>query len=290
MSVKEFRAARPRAELSMGPVRVQGKVAEYYTEDLRDYLRCDRGVCLYVFVADKFHSLLLRLWFEKRLIAEKRRFFLKSWLEHFGPGFRRTTMEIGSRGVTLLGPRLVWRTDWGNVMLCVPPELEGVMPQEAQIRIDVSSDGKVLNLGPHPPEKHRALFRCVDEVLRDLKTGNANSRKEGPMRAAPLKSHQARAVRSSPDEIVIVLRAQGEGPNAKLRIVLDYIAVADVEELRGLLKGLSKVPGATKRPVTLAVSDEARHEWVAKILGILNECGYRSINFKQIGGGATPNP
>jgi hypothetical protein len=91
---------------------------------------------------------------------------------------------------------------------------------------------------------------------------------------APAAGFSAQAIRTWPEEIVIVLRTEGKGSDRRLKITLDDSPVADLSGLKTRLTALSKVSGATERPVTLAVQWRTPKQWHTEAEEMLRELGF----------------
>jgi len=413
MSVDDLRAARPKAQRWSGPVLVKGgqpgtsTPVVAYSEDLQDFLGCWRGSCLYTFEADRCTVIWVKLSYLQSVLREKRSSLIKAWVKRFGSGFRRTTGETRSRGVALVGPQLVWRTDWGCATLLATPDLEGVEPDEGEVTLKITSREEMSGLRPYFPEKHGALFGCVEEALREVgmsaqeteavtprpgtsvealahstsggsrgvviiasaalataiglaallmlafaiycerrhvvtgrACGDSSMEVSPPPSVLTTRTHRlvwlllcvlslaaatplvlwvlggdastsqapaagtrnagagsggqeglrpasSSSIRPGPatqagDKMVIGVGIEGEGASEKLRIELDEVPVADLDGLRVRLADLAKKPGATERPVVVAVLKGTPFRWVREVLGVLSECGYQTIRFTEV--------
>jgi biopolymer transport protein ExbD len=83
------------------------------------------------------------------------------------------------------------------------------------------------------------------------------------------------------DEIWIFVQNGGTAAEPEPRIIIDQRRMRGWKETYSTLERLARVPKARQDPVLLVPDGNAQHGWVMKVLDILNQLGYRNINFKQ---------
>jgi biopolymer transport protein ExbD len=82
-------------------------------------------------------------------------------------------------------------------------------------------------------------------------------------------------------ELWVQIKNGGDGSHSVPRVVVDGRLLGTWDDVERTLTLYARVPGLRDQKVVVAPEPNAEHGWVMRVLGILQEQGFRDIAFKR---------